>query len=215
MLAWAGARAPWARKTLLLAGLLAITPAFAGSDSPVENVAARIRVSAFHATRYYEVTGATQEEIWAGLHSTANPLAPDGDSGARALGHASFQYRYAYQSAYGASPSTCRVDSGELVFRFETVLPQLVAGQGGGAAIRDRWQNFQQLVSEHEAGHQAIYEDLASQLPRVLANIGEVPCGELAERVRVAVAEAVSETRQASAAYDRARGGEDYLASSL
>jgi predicted secreted Zn-dependent protease len=177
--------------------------------------AARITVSSFHSTRYYQVSGDTQEDVWAQLQGPANPFEVDPESGARPLGHASFQYQYDYQSAYGANSSYCRVDSGEMVFRFETVLPQLAAQQNTGGQLQDRWLPFQRQISEHEAGHHAIYRQLAAELPQALTDIGEVPCSELDDRVKLAIAEAVSATRQASVEYDENYAGSAYLASSL
>lgn len=201
--------------TLLMAGLFTIPASFAGSDYMSTQPTPRFSVSSFHDTRYYEVTGQTQEDIWAQLHGDANPLAIERDAGTKPLGHASFQYHYDYQSTYGANLANCRVDSGKLEFRFETVLPQLAQQENQDANVHDRWQPFQQFIAEHEAGHHAIYRQLAAELPRVLSDIGEVPCHELAERIRVAVADAVSATRQASAEYDQNHGGNPYLASSF
>jgi predicted secreted Zn-dependent protease len=149
------------------------------------------------------------------LHGTANPLAVDDRAGTKPLGYAAFQYQYDYRSAYGSSPSNCRVASGNLSFRFETILPQLALRDGASNRLKDRWLPFQELIIEHEAGHHAIYRQLVTELPQALTDIGEVPCTELDDRVRVAVTATVDTIRQASIDYDDSYGAEEYLASSF
>jgi predicted secreted Zn-dependent protease len=165
--------------------------------------------------RYYQVRGNTQEEVWAQLHSAANPLAIDHKAGTRPLGKASFEYTYNYRGSYATNATACRVDSGSVEFRFDTVLPQLASAGETGAPLAGRWQSFQALIAEHEAGHHAIYRQLVTQLPQVMTDLGEVPCNELDDRVRVAVSDAVDAVRRASADYDENHGGEAQLASSL
>ncbi|MCB1701399.1 MAG: DUF922 domain-containing protein [Pseudomonadales bacterium] len=196
-------------------GAITMNPSFVGSDYPQTQVTPRFSINSFHTTHYYQVQGNTQEEVWAQLHGSANPLAVDRRAGAKPLGHADFRYQYDYRSAYGTGMSSCKVDSGTLVFRFETVLPRLALQEDTSDHLKDHWQPFQELITEHEAGHHAIYRQLVTQLPQVLIDVGEVPCDELSDRVAEAVEYAVSEVRQASVAYDEYYGGEDYLASSL
>ncbi|MEE4144441.1 MAG: DUF922 domain-containing protein [Halieaceae bacterium] len=194
--------------------VLTLHPAFAARDEEADHSSARIDVSSFHRTRYYQVSGNTQEEIWSQLHGAANPLAPDRRSGVKPLGQASFQYRYDYRSAFAESAASCRLESASLTLRFDTVLPRLAATQPTSELLRDRWQPLQELVTEHEAGHHAIYRQLVTQLPEVLSGLGAVPCTELDEQVRLAVADTVAAIRRASAEYDEHGDGEAYLASS-
>lgn len=186
---------------------------FPMGDIPPAGTETRFEVRSFHATRYYEIEGNTREEVWARLFGATNPLAIDSATGTRPLGHASVRYRYDYQSEYATNPSLCRVKSGNLEFRFETVLPKLAQEQASDQ-LRNSWQNLQELISEHEAGHHDIYRQLVTRLPRVLAHIGEAPCTELEERVRAKVADAVSVIRQASHEYDENYGAAALFASS-
>jgi len=195
--------------------VLTMHPSFAATGYAAPQAEPRIDVESIHTTRYYQVSGNTQEEIWAQLHGAANPLAPDRSAGVKPLGHASFQYQYDYRSAYGTSPSNCRVESGDLSFRFETILPQLAMREDTSNRLKDRWLPFQELIIEHEAGHHAIYRQLVTELPQALTDLGEVPCAELDDRVRVAVTATVDAIRQASVDYDDRYGSEEYLASAL
>ena len=203
------------RQQLQRGSTLTLRPAFAATDYASVQIASRIDVRSFHSTRYYPVSGGTQEEIWAQLHGAANPLAVDRNAGVKPLGHASFQYQYNYRSAFAENAAHCRVESGTLQLRFETVLPRLAVKQQTSELLRNRWQPLQELITEHEAGHHAIYRQLATQLPRVMSGLGAVPCPELDEQVRLAVEEAVATVRQASADYDAHGGGDAYLASTL
>jgi predicted secreted Zn-dependent protease len=175
----------------------------------------RFDVRSFHSTRYYQVSGSTQEEIWAQLHSAANPLARDRSAGVKPLGHASFQYRYDYRSAFAESSSSCRIESATLNLRFETVLPRLAGPAKVSERLGERWLPLQELITEHEAGHHAIYRRLVTQLPQVMSGLGAVPCHQLDEQVRLAVEDAVAAVRRASADYDEHNGDEAYLATSL
>jgi predicted secreted Zn-dependent protease len=194
---------------------MTLTPAFRAWGSASAEAKSRFSVSSFHTTRYYQVRGNTLEEIWAQLHSAANPLAIDHRAGTRPLGNASFAYNYNYQGAYTANASSCRVESGELEFRFETVLPRLAHAAATTEQLASRWQSLQDHITEHEAGHHAIYRQLVTRLPQVMTDLGAVPCNELDGRVSVAVAEAVDAVRQASEDYDENYGGEAAVASSL
>jgi predicted secreted Zn-dependent protease len=203
------------RSRLRQGATMTMTPAFTARGHTSAQAKPRFSISSFHTTRYYQVKGNTLEEIWAQLHSAANPLAIDHKAGTRPLGHASFEYKYNYQGAYAANASSCRVESGKLEFRFETVLPRLASAAATSEQLERRWRSFQEHITEHEAGHHAIYRQLVTQLPQVMTDLGEVPCSDLDERVSVAVAQAADAIRQASAEYDEHYGGETSVASSL
>lgn len=190
-------------------------PSFAGSDYAASRSRPRFEVTSHHSTRYYQVHGNDQEEIWAQLHGAANPLEVDRKVGTKPLGHAGFQYQYNYRSEFAANAASCQVESGAFNFRFETVLPQLAEAGAISAQLERRWQPFQALITEHEAGHHAIYRRLVTQLPQVITDLGAVPCSELDDRVKVAVESAVDAVRRASVAYDEHHGGETYAVSSL
>ena len=202
------------RQQLQRGSTLTLRPAFAATDYASVQIASRIDVRSFHSTRYYQVSGGAGRN-WAQLHGAANPLAVDRNAGVKPLGHASFQYQYNYRSAFAENAAHCRVESGKLQLRFETVLPRLAVKQQTSELLRNRWQPLQELITEHEAGHHAIYRQLVTQLPRVMSGLGAVPCPELDEQVRLAVEEAVATVRQASADYDSHGGGDAYLASTL
>jgi len=197
------------------AGTLTMTPSFTSREAVLATQKPQISIRSYHTTRYYQVRGTTQEEIWAQLHGAANPLAIDHGQGTRPLGRASFEYNYNYQGGYAANASSCRVESADLEFRFATVLPQRVLAGEQAPTLQGRWQSLQERITEHEAGHHAIYRQLVTRLPQVMADLGQVPCSELDDRVRVAINDAVDAVRQASADYDRSHGDETYVASSL
>ena len=192
-----------------------ITPLFDGNDSDAQGPEPHFEISSHHRTHYYQVHGRSQEEIWAQLHGPANPLAVDRNAGTKPLGHASFHYQYNYASEFAASPGNCQVESGAFDFHFETVLPQLAEAGRANEHLQSRWQPFQALITEHEAGHHAIYRRLVTQLPQAVIELGAVPCSELEDRVRVAVESAVGAIRRASIAYDEHHGGDTYAVSSL
>ena len=194
---------------------LTMHPAFTATGRAPAECGSRFEVRSFHSTRYYQVSGDTQEELWAQLHGAANPLDPDGEAGVKPLGRASFQYQYDYHSAFGENASSCRVASGTLTLRFETVLPQLAVSARTSDDMQTRWQPLQELITEHEAGHHAIYRQLVTQLPQVMSGLGAVPCQRLGKEVHMAVEETVAAIRSASADYDEHDGGEHYLAFSL
>ena len=195
--------------------VLTMHPSFEATGYAAPQPQPRIDVESIHVTRYYQVSGNTQEQIWAQLHGAANPLAPDPSAGVKPLGHASFQYQYDYRSGFAENSSHCRVESGSLQLRFETVLPRLADSAQVGDRLRDRWQFLQALITEHEAGHHAIYRRLVTQLPQVMSDLNPVPCQQLDGQVRLAVEDAVAAIRRANADYDHHNGGETYLASSL
>ncbi len=92
------------------------------------------------------------------------------------------------------------------------MLPELAGPVEPGPEVQQRWQSLQTHITEHEAGHHAIYRQLVTQLPQAMTELGAVPCSELDERVRVAVNIAVDSIRQASAEYDDHHSGEAYAA---
>lgn len=194
------------------AGTLTMHPSFAATGRAVPASGSRFEVRSFHRTRYYPVSGDSQAELWAQLHGAANPLEPDREAGVKPLGLASFRYEYDYVSAFGENTSSCRVDSGTLKLHFETVLPQLAAGQRASDELQSRWQPLQEHITEHEAGHHAIYRQLVTQVPQVMSGLGAVPCQQLDQAVHMAVEETVAAIRRASANYDEHHGGENYLA---
>jgi predicted secreted Zn-dependent protease len=181
---------------------LTLLPAFEAREAAAVESKPRFSIDSFYTTRYYRVSGSTQEELWAQLHGVANPLAVDHKAGTKPLGRASFDYKYDYQGAYAGTASSCRVDSARLEFRFETMLPEMSVQAQAGAQLQQRWQALQDQITEHEAGHHAIYRQLVTQLPQAMTDLGAVPCSELDERVRVAVNNAAELIRQASAEYD-------------
>jgi len=194
---------------------LTLLPAFEARGSAAAESKPRFSVDSFYTTRYYPVSGSTQEELWAQLHGAANPLAIDPKAGTRPLGEASFEYKYDYQGGYAGDASSCRVESARLEFRFETTLPELSVQAEPGAQLHQRWQALQDQITEHEAGHHAIYRQLVTQLPQAMTDVGAVPCHELDQRVRVAVNNAAQLIRQASAEYDEHHSGGAFVASSL
>jgi predicted secreted Zn-dependent protease len=196
-------------------GVYRLTPEFAGENHPVDESALQFAVSSLHSTRYYQVHGNTPKEIWAQLHGAANPLAVDRRAGVKPVAHADFSYQYHYQSSYVAGATTCRVASGKLELKFETVLPRLAANANTSERLMSRWLVLAQRITEHEAGHHAIYRQLGAQLPAELAAIGAVPCQQLDNRVKLAVADLVSNIRRESAEYDEHDGNDAYLASAL
>jgi len=193
-------------------GMLTLLPAFEDHGATAASPASRFSVHSFYTTRYYPVGGSTDEELWSQLQGATNPLAVDHRAGIRPLGNASFEYRYDYQGGYADNASSCRVESGKLEFRFATVLPQLAGPVDPGTDLQQRWQLLQTHITEHEAGHHAIYRQLVTQLPQAMTDLGAVPCSELDERVRVAVNTAVDSIRHASAEYDDHHSGEAYAA---
>lgn len=195
--------------------VLTMSPSFTADEHPPAETKSRFRVSSLQSTRYYEVGGNTQEQVWAQLHGAANPLANDLHAGTKQVAQADFHYRYDFNSELGADPSDCRVATGKLAFKFETVLPRLAVRQKTSVQLKDRWRSFQERVIEHEAGHHAIYRQLVTQLPELLTQVGEVPCAELTDTVAMAVAGAVDAVRQASVDYDDYHSTEAYAASSL
>jgi predicted secreted Zn-dependent protease len=193
---------------------LTLEPSFAAATADGEQ-RGKFTLVSMQSTRYYRVPGRTQEEIWSQLTGAANPLALDPVVGAKPLGHASFDYSYQYESEYAEGGASCRVASGSLSFRFETLLPQLAEADSVKPELHSRWLSLQQAITEHEAGHQALYRELVTRLPRVMLDVGTAPCDELAERVRVAVSSAVGAVQQANDDYDASHGGETYAVSSL
>jgi predicted secreted Zn-dependent protease len=196
-------------------GVLKLSPAFTGSAYRDNEPAPEFAVSSYQSTRYYAVHGSTRNEIWAQLTGSANPLPVDRNAGLKPLGHASFKYKYDYQSEYAGNSSSCRVQSGNFDFRFETVLPRLAVNDSVRNELDARWSSLQDRVTEHEAGHHAIYRQLVTRLPEALQRIGIAPCSELEHRVSQAVTQAVDEIRRASAEYDEYHSDESYAISSL
>ena len=195
--------------------VLTLSPAFTAREDVATASSPRFRITSLHTTRYYPVSGRTQEEVWAQLLGAANPIAIDRAAGIKPVGHASFEYRYSYRSKFAANPANCRVDSGSIEFRFDTVLPELAASETIRDQLQQRWAPFQARITEHEAGHHAIYRELVTELPQVLAQVGEAPCAELDRRVSLAVADAVGAIKQASAEYDENYSSDSYVASSM
>lgn len=194
---------------------LSLTPSFRSSGYTQGESGPRFTVNSHQSTRYYPVRGNTREEVWSQLTGAANPLAVDRDAGIKPLGHASFKYEYDYQSEYADGSSHCRVESANFEFRFETVLPRLATNGAVREELASRWSSLQNLITEHEAGHHAIYRQLVTRLPQALEEIGTTSCTELAQRVSLAVAEAVEHVKQASADYDAFHGGETFAVTSL
>jgi predicted secreted Zn-dependent protease len=194
----------------------AVRPTFTALDGEEPAVAPRFSVRSLHRTRFYEVRGETQEEIWDALHSAANPLNKNGGKhgGKNAVGYANMEVRYHYQAEYVEGGSDCRVASGELDFEFETTLPKLASSTERSEHFDQRWQIFHNDIVEHEAGHIALYRQLVTQLPEVMRRVPSVPCSELAEHVRSAVARSVDAITQANEEYDRSIGGGMDLADS-
>ena len=206
----------WARATAAVEASLLLVAGMATNAADLRAEAAPyFKVHSTHNTHYYPVAGRTQEEIWAQLNGVANPLAVDQHAGTRPLGHATFTYRYDYQSAYGSNAANCRVDTGNLELNFDTVLPELANTGGIDKQLESRWLSFQDYIAEHEAGHHSIYRELVTLIPQAMQEIGEVPCSELANQVSTAVNEVVAAVRQASAEYDANYASETQLASSL
>ena len=105
--------------------------------------------------------------------------------------------------------------TGNFDFRFETVLPRLAVRDSARSELGARWSALEDLVTEHEAGHHAIYRQLVNRLPTALQEIGVAPCSELDHRVSQAVAHAVDDIRRASADYDEYHSDESYAITSL
>ena len=194
---------------------LTLTPSFSGSAYSDSAASPRFTVKSYQSTRYYAVRGNTRDEIWSQLTGSANPLPVDRDAGIKPLGHASFRYEYDYQSEYAGHSSSCRVRTGNFDFRFETVLPRLAVRDSARSELGARWSALEDLVTEHEAGHHAIYRQLVNRLPTALQEIGVAPCSELDHRVSQAVAHAVDDIRRASADYDEYHSDESYAITSL
>lgn len=195
---------------------LSVRPTFTALEGEEPAAAPRFSVRSLHRTRFYEVRGETQEEIWNALHSAANPLIRSGgkQSGRNAVGYANMEVRYHYQAEYVEDGSDCRVASGELDFEFETTLPKLAGATEDAEHLDQRWQIFHSDIVEHEAGHIALYRQLVTQLPEVMRSVPSVPCGSLAEHVRSAVARSVDAITQANEEYDLSVGGGMDLADS-
>ncbi len=196
-------------------GALSLTPAFSGSAYDGSAPSPRITVKSHQSTRYYAVRGVTRDEIWSQLTGAANPLPVDRNAGTKPLGHASFKYEYDYQGEYAGNSSSCRVHSGNFDFRFETVLPRLAVNESVHRELDARWSTLEDRVTEHEAGHHAIYRQLVTRLPEALQEIGVTPCSELDQRVSEAVTRAVDDIRRASADYDEYHSDESYAITSL
>ena len=105
--------------------------------------------------------------------------------------------------------------TGNFDFRFETVLPRLAVKDSARSELGARWSALEDRVTEHEAGHHAIYRQLVTRLPEALKEIGTAPCSELDHRVSQAVANAVDHIRRASADYDEYHSEESYAITSL
>lgn len=195
-------------------GTVSLTPGFASRAAASVESIPPVRIHSHHRTRYFDVSGANQEQVWQQLRGAANPLAGRYGDGT-VLGHADFHYRYEYQPTYGSRASACRIASAELEFGFETVLPRLRTNAGTEAQLARHWPGFQAAITEHEAGHHAIYRQLVTGIPDILQSLGEVPCEELAQTVQLAVAGLVEQVRQRSRDYDAAHGSGDYLAASF
>lgn len=189
-----------------------MNPRFTSTSGSSRPGAPLFSIQSYHRTQYFEVKGKTQQEVWEQLSGPDNPLKTSLGEGKTALGHARFQYRYSYQPAFGSSSASCRVGSGELNFTFETALPALAEEEDVQQQLRNRWPVLQSVITEHEAGHHAIYHQLVSLIPQVLEDLGESPCGELDRKVQVAIAAVVDKVRQSSREYDSQHGSGDYLA---
>jgi len=196
-------------------GALRLTPSFGGSAYNEGAPGPSFTVKSYQSTRYYAVRGTTRDEIWSELTGSANPLPVDHNAGIKPLGHASFRYDYDYQSEYAGNSSSCRVSTGNFDFRFETVLPRLAVKDSARSELGARWSALEDRVTEHEAGHHAIYRQLVTRLPKALKEIGVAPCSELDHRVSQAVAHAVDDIRRASADYDKYHSDESYAITSL
>jgi predicted secreted Zn-dependent protease len=196
-------------------GKLSLRPSFRASGHAEGESGPRFTINSHQSTRYYPVRGNSREEVWSQLTGPANPLTVDRDTGTKPLGHASFKYQYDYQSEYAGGSSDCRVESANFEFRFETVLPRLAANGALREELESHWSSLQDLITEHEAGHHAIYRQLVTQLPQALEEIGTISCAELSQRVDLAVAQAVENVKQASADYDAFHGAETFAVTSL
>jgi len=168
-------------------------------------------IKSTHLSNYYEISGDTSRELWRQLRGDANPLSVDPEVGKKPFGDASVSYSYRYQPGYAADLTNCRVISGEIQFKFETNLPQLVDLEGKSDRFRKQWLHFQAVIVDHESGHHKIYRRLVKQLPLALKSVGKVPCSELDDRIKVAVSRVVNTMRQASADYDMETGPDKHM----
>jgi len=195
--------------------VFSLSPVFTGSGDSRGLSSSVFSVNSRQSTRYYAVPGNSRGEIWSALTGAANPLPVDQKAGIKPLGHASFKYKYDYQSEYAGDSSSCRVRDASFSFEFETVLPRLAADDSLSSELLSRWAKLQAQVSEHEAGHHAIYRQLVARLPEALRNVGVAPCAELEHRTRQAVTRAVEDIRRASADYDEFHAEHSYAITSL
>lgn len=193
-----------------------LTPSFyAWRPRHAESTPSPFKVSSTHTTHYYHVAGNTSGELRSQLNGSANPLAVVAEAGKKPVAHASVNYHYTYRPGYGADMRSCRVASGDIKLSFETVLPQLQNLDGASSDLRTRWIPFQEDVVAHEAGHHEINRRLVRELPQVMAAVGEVPCDELDDRVKLAVSRLEDDIRQANSNYDFAYGDDEYTVSAL
>jgi predicted secreted Zn-dependent protease len=181
---------------------MTMRPTFASYQNAQGEPAPRFSINSRHVTRFYDISGNTSDELWRQLGGNANPLPVASEVGRKPFGEANLAYNYSYQPGYADNGSNCRVMSAEIQFRFETVLPQLKNLEQKPDRLRTQWLEFQSVVIGHEADHQKIYRRLVTQLPEALASIDNVPCGQLDQRVSLAVSQAVESMNRASMDYD-------------
>lgn len=169
-----------------LAAWLAVVPALAAG-------APQVHPSESTRVEYYDVTGATFEELRAQMHARG----VDGWAGATWT-------HLAYEIAVSPGPEGCRIESVNAEFDARIRLPRWTNRRAAPAGEQQAWDAWFPLLRRHEEGHVRIGRDGAARVERV---VWDTPaggsCAELTARAKARADAVVADMRRQQRDYDR------------
>src|SRR5438874_708319 len=150
------------RRLTLLAMLLACAPARPGLKvQPIPSVRSAI------AVEYYDVSGATPEEVRGRLSAAG----PSGTDGRHYDARTEWQVRWHYP--HQRDPSGCRTGDPDVELKIHYLMPRLDEATTSDA-VRRRWRRYLDALQAHEEGHadngraaaRAVVDELRALPPR-------------------------------------------------
>jgi len=148
-------------------------------------------------TNYYTVSGNTLRELREALERT-KPRKSLGTSDARTDWNIQWSYKLA------PDETGCQLRSLETKTTIAITLPKWDPAPGAQPGMEQRWKDYLKALATHEDGHRAIAASAATEMHKRIHAIKETPtCDALAESIKKAANETLSEFRAKDAQYDR------------
>ncbi|MEP0546278.1 MAG: DUF922 domain-containing protein [Rhodothermales bacterium] len=169
------------------------------ATSVAGSVASAGIVRARSETTYYDVRGASREDLAAALRKHGPRI-----QGSRFFGLTEWEVSAEYRPAQAVAG--CAISDLTVHIAVETHLPRWTPSGRASSDLHGAWDRFVTALDEHEEGHRALAEEAADTIRRRLASVRVAGCDQLDPVAQRAMMEVMNAYESRNLAYDAETG---------